>query len=900
MNQPRSALRGAASRLFAGALALSLVSVFAQTAPDADKEKKDDALKLDAFAVTGSRIRRVDAETPQPVVRLTSEDFKATGFSTVGDAIRAMPEISGQSLVSTDAGTSFTPGISSFNLRGLGGNNTLLLINGRRLAPFASPGFNGFQTLFDLDSMPTSAIESIEVLKDGASAVYGSDAVAGVVNITLRKAYSGFTSEVSVGNTLHTDTAERSAFVIFGAQAGKASIVATLNYYHREGAMARDLSYTAQSDGRAYGGIDSRSTAGPIGLVIGLPRTTQFPGGVATFNTPQTNPTLAAASPDPNFYNFQESAGFLARYSNFGFFTRASYEFNDNVTGYIEASIGRKNVKVDAAPTPLFATNELGNSPSGSLMFPATNPYNPFGVNITDLRWRMMELGNRVQDVLVTSPRIVAGLEGKLPWEGWTYDAGLLFSRNEVNNFSRNYTSDALVQNAFNGVTLNRVVQYLNPFGPNTPEMLNYLRINNPNVDLFEVNSADVSVNGPLFHLPAGDLGVAVGAEMRSERLESLGTLLNREGQIVGGSTGSDIIGNRRLYSYYAELSIPVLAKTSPIGSIEMQAAGRREEYSDFGTTTKPKVAAVWRPLPELLLRGSYGESFLAPNLPYLYLDRSVSFSSGVIADPLRPNDQSRQIQQFGGGNRNLQPEETKVNYYGLVAQPFVRRGPKLLRDFSFGVEYYKFKQRNLIASLTAGQILNNTAAFGNLVLRNAPAPGETVGTILAVLTNYQNLSYATYEGYDFNVRWSLPRYSWGQLRMNASATYIAERSNIGATGVYTEFGGDYSTPLVRGNTSLTWSKGDWTASIYGSYIGHYTMQGSGISNAATRPDAKAQWVWSPQVAYRGFAKSTITVGIRNVFDKAPPVSVGDSSLVNENVNYVEPLFWYVRWGRDW
>lgn len=861
--------------------------------------KEDESVKLEAFTVTGSRIKRVDAETPQPVVRLTEADFKATGFTTVGDAIRAMPAVTGQSLVSVDAGTSFTPGVSSFNLRGLGNNNTLVLVNGRRMAPFASAGFNGFQTVFDFNSIPVAAIDSLEVLKDGASAIYGSDAVAGVININLKKEFTGLSSEVSYGNALDTDSGESQVFLIFGAQSGKASLTTTFNYSRRNSIYARDLDYASSANGVPYGGTNQGSTAHPIAIVIGLTPSAQFPNGVATYTTPQTNPTLANATPNFTLYNFQEVAGFIPDTEQMAFYTRATYDFTDKLMGFAELSYSRTNTQIDAAPTPYFAINENGDSPTGAGVFPASNPYNPFGVDIYDLRWRIMELGNRVQDVQTTAPRVVAGLEGSLD-NGWTWDAALVYSRNDVRNLGLNYASDRLVQNALNGVTINGQNYWLNPFGPNAPEVINYIRVNNPANDSFEVRSADASVAGNLFSLPAGDVGLAVGAEMREERIENIGTVGNRTGDFVGGSTGDDVRGNRRLNSYYAELSVPVLGKNSPIGAVEAQFAGRHEDYSDFGTTTKPKVAVVWRPIPEVLIRGSYGESFLAPNLAYLYLDRSVSFTPGTIVDPLRPADPATQIRQFGGGNRNLLPEETTVWYGGLVLQPFARQGPKLFRELSFAVDYFKFDQENLITSLTAGQILGNLAAFGHLVVRNAPAPGQTVGTISHVLTNQQNLARGGYEGYDFNLRWVFPRTDYGQFRMDLSATYQVERYFVGATGAYVDLDANYSSPLWRGTATLAWTRGDWSASLYGTYIGEYNMIGTAISGAATRPKADAQWIWNPQVAYSGWAGSTITVGVRNVFNEAPPVSVADSTLVNENLNHVDPLFWYVRWSRNW
>jgi iron complex outermembrane recepter protein len=897
-DQPSAPCPGARRRLFAAALAVSaalLTPLAAQqsppTAPRATTPA-DDTVRMDSFSVTGSRIKRIDAETPQPVVRLTEAEFKATGFTTVGDAIRAMPAISGQSLVSVDGGTSFTPGVSSFNLRGLGANNTLVLINGRRAAPFASAGFNGFQTVFDLNSIPVAAIESIEVLKDGASAIYGSDAVAGVINFNLKRDYTGLTSELSVGNTVDTDSFEKSAFVIFGAEKDKLSLVTTLDYSRRNGIYAPDLDYTDESDGRPYGGVDQRSSATPIAGVRGLTDRVRFPGGTATFNTPQTNPTLANAVAGVPLWNFQEEAQFMAATQSLGFYGRGIYAFTPSLRAFAEFSFRRSEVQIDSASTPYFAINEIGDAPGGAGLFPRTNPYNPFGQDIVDLRWRMTELGLRIQDSTADTHRFLTGLQGDFPLlDRWTWEAALLTTKNTVSQLQRNYTTDYLVQDAFNGVTINGRRYHLNPFGPNAPELIEYLRITNPNTDSFEIRSLDASVSGPLFNLPAGEVSLALGAERRTEDFSNVGTALNRDGLLVGGGTGSDTFGDRSLTSAYIEASVPIAA------GLEAQLAARFEDYSDFGNTTKPKVALVYRPMPEVLVRGSFGQSFLAPNLAFLYTSRSVSFTANTIPDPLRPNDPANQIRQFGGGNPGLEPEETDVLYGGLVLQPFVRGENKLLRELSFGVDYFKFEQENLINRLTAGQILGNLQAFGDLVLRNPPAPGETVGTISAVLTTWQNLTVGTYEGYDFNARWVLPENELGQLRFEASATYLDNVEGTTATGALFDTDGNYSSPLWRGSFTAAWRRGDWSAAVYANYIGKYTVIGSGRTGL---PDIKAQWVVNPQVAWRGPAGVTWTLGARNILNDDPPIDLSDSKLVNENVNYVEPLFVYLRMSKNW
>ena len=868
------------SVLGCGLLAAALVNP--ATAQN-DGARSGEDVVLEQFTVTGSRIKRIDTETPQPVVRITTADFEATGFTTLGDAIRAMPMISGQSLVSVDAGTSFTPGVSSFNLRGLGNNNTLVLVNGRRAAPFASAGFNGFQTVFDFNSIPTAAIESLEVLKDGASAIYGSDAVAGVINVTLKKNYEGLSTELSLGNTIDTDSFERGAFLIFGTSSGKMSNVTTFDWRQREAVYARDLDYADEADGRPYGGFDQGSSRTPIARVYGLADRVTFPGGRATFATPTTTPTIATAVPHlPQGYNFQEEAQFLPAERMFGFYTRTTYDFTDALTGFAELSFRRSEVDIDSASTPLATTSEQGDAPGGGIVFPATNPFNPFGQDIVDLRWRMQEVGNRQQQSQSDTPRIVLGLEGDLPFGDWSWQGGMLYTKNSTVNQQGNYVADRLVQDAFNGVVIEGQTLYANPFGPNDPRIIDYMRVSNPTKDDFEVRTFDVSSSGSLFDLPGGAVSLAVGAESRREEMSNVRTGLNKTGGLVGGGEGSGSSGNRRVFAGFMELSLPVHDK------VEVQLAGRFEDYSDFGNTTKPKAAVVFRPIPEVLVRGSYGQSFLAPNLAFLYTAQSTSFTANTLADPLRPNDPRQQIKQLSGGNPDLQPEDTDVTYAGIVLQPFVSQRDSLFREFSIGVDYIKFDQENLLGRLAAEDILGDLDLYGHLVIRNAPAPGETVGTINAVSTTWQNLNNAEYEAYDFNLRWVLPENGLGQFRFETSWTHLV---NFDFNG--TDQDGTYSFPLNRGNFTAAWNKGDWAASIYVNYIGSYE------DNFAIG-EIKEQFVVNPQVAYSGFKDTKITLGVRNALNDAPPLDISDSKLINENTNYVEPLFWYVRVSKDW
>ena len=585
--------------------------------------------------------------------------------------------------------------------------------------------------------------------------------------------------------------------------------------------------------------------------------------------------------PGNNFYNFQEDAGMFPETRSFGFYTRATHEINDRLNVFLEASFRRSEVAIDAAPTPLFSANENGTSEFGTIVFPASNPYNPFGEDIVDLRWRLRETGNRVNDVTSDTPRVLIGMEGEIN-EDWSWQTGALYTKTQTTNTNAGTVFDNLLQNALSGVEIDGETLYANPFGPNDPRLIDYMTSENPNVDSYEIRSYDLSASGTLWDLPAGPLGLAAGGEIRTEKISNVGTIDNETGNVVGGSQGANTFGDRRVYSAYAEVGIPVLDQ------VEVQLAARYEDYSDFGTTTKPKVAVKYRPMEEVIFRASYGESFLAPNLPFLYTTQSVSFSSQFLQDPLRPNDPRQQIRQLGGGNPDLQPEETDVMYAGVVVSPFSRRRGTLLQSLTFNVDYFKFDQENLIDSLDASDILDNLDLFGHLVIRNAPAPGETVGTIDSVITTFQNLATAQWEGFDFGISWDHNFEAAGRIRANLAATMIKDYLFEGF-----EYAGTYNYPEWRGTATLAWNRGDWAASLYVTYIGDYAQ-------LFTDGDVNEQWLFNPQVAYSGFWDTTITVGVRNVFDKAPPLDQSDTTLTNPAINPIEPAFWYVRLSRDW
>jgi hypothetical protein len=415
-------------------------------------------------------------------------------------------------------------------------------------------------------------------------------------------------------------------------------------------------------------------------------------------------------------------------------------------------------------------SNRIIDLKNWGIIIPSYNPFNPWGVPLRDdNRVRFVPTGPRVNQVTSDTPRVVLGLSGDLDFvdDTWSWDASVNYSKTSTNNTNPGAHQDRLIQDAFHGVTFGagtpeEVTLYLNPFGPSDDRIREYTEIRNPISASFQVRGWTVGTAGEVFNLPAGAVGLAVGAEFRDEALADYRTALNETGQIVGGSEGSSIFGDREVYSAYVELSVPV------IDQVELQLAARYEDYSDFGTTTKPKVAIKVRPIQSLIFRASYGESFLAPNLPYLYSSQSTSFTSQATIDPRRPNDQPTQIKQLGGGNPNLQPEETETTYVGFVFEP------PFLEGLDIGVDYFRFDSTNLITSFGAADILAGEArgdpAFTGLVIRNPPTDGSGIGTIQFVRTAWTNAAVRKYQGYDFSVRYQFNTDNLGRFRLAASA----------------------------------------------------------------------------------------------------------------------------------
>lgn len=862
-------------------LVITLSSVAQTAVTNPTQEKEDEKpIVLDTNITVGSRIKNIEAAGPNPVTAFDRTALETAGFANVGDALRSLPMISGTSLTPAASNNSFTPGASTVNLRGLGNNNVLVLLNGRRAAPLSSPGFNGLQTMFDFNSIPSAAVESIEILKDGGSAIYGSDAVSGVIDIKLRKNYTGVATTAQIGNTTHTDSLEKTFSLVAGVAKGSASIVATFDYTDRHSIKDHDYAFSSDANTTSRGGVDRRSYAGYPGLVYVLSLDDYY-----TLATPKANPTLSdfiVADLSHGTYNFQSVTDQIPETRNYGFYSRGNFDFTHYLYSFVELSFRRSQSKIGAAPSPVFNFNENGDGAStGYLTIPSTNPNNPFGENLED-EWyaRLVNAGNRVNDVTSDTPRALVGLGGKIPDTSWTWETGVVQTRNAIRNLNHGTVFDDLYQNALNGVSIGGTVLYANPFGPEDARITNYYTHDNVETARFTLRSYDFSATGNIVELPAGFLALAFGGEGRTEKFENIRSLDSVRGNVVGGSEGSSIHGSRNVRAAFAELRIPIFK------SLQAQIAGRFEHYSDFGSTTKPKYALSYRPFNWLLLRASYGQSFLAPNLSYLYTAQVTQFSDNSLEDPKRPADAPRQIVTRSGGNKDLKPETTTTYYAGVKVEP--ASGP--LKGWAAGVDWFEFKQKNLIAQLGEDFILANEDALPGRVVRNPPAAGETVGIINYIIDTYDNIDRQMYRGFDAELSYRFKSAYLGKFKISTSATYL-----IALNYNSDDFASSYDFPRVRGISSLEWEKGNWASAIFVSYIGPFDKY------AESKSDGKigSQTAVNPQISYSGFFDVKITLGARNIFDRDPPFDRHTSTGWNSDIHSPEKRFVYLRLERE-
>jgi iron complex outermembrane receptor protein len=866
-----------------GAMAVS--GAYAQARnPDVPSNTRPD-IRVD---VTGSNIKRVEAEGALPVQVITRADLEREGLQTaaaVVDRLSSNSSIGGLNLPASEGSTG--TGYASASLRGLGGSRTLVLLNGRRLANTAFSG-----TTVDINSIPLSAIERVEVLTDGASAIYGTDAIAGVINFILRKDYQGVEASAYYGDSERGggETQRYNVSAGWGDLArDKFNIWGTVDYNKIQAIAANQRDFSKSSYIPNQFGYDKTSgNSIPGNVFIPLPDgggTTRNPANPACL-PPFSFPT--EGSPNQCRFDYASVIDIVPPSESWNLFGGARWQFAPDHQAFFEAAWSRTESIARVSPPPISSATILSGEPV--LTIPSS-PFYPhalaqqFGVDGQDLEvfWRGLELGPRTDKNTIEQQRYVAGLQGVL--FGWDYSAGI--------NYSKSKATDEWLAGWSKGSVLLPILNsgQINLFGLNSPEAVSLMRnalITGPVIQAEGTSTEfDARVSKDVWKLPAGSLAVALGATYRREEYQFDSSQATQEADVpgLGGSIASVPNVKRNVWAVYGEAVIPI------VKNLEADVAVRYDDYQNVGNTTNPKVSLRWQPTRQILLRASYGTGFRAPGLPELFAPNSYGATGGTYDDPLRcpftgsPRDCNAQFTTQLGGNPALKPERSTNWTAGIVVEP--------VGGYSFGVDYWNIEIKDVIGLPAETPIFTDmpAAEAAGLLVRYDPGSAGCVNAGAGLpcpvnfgIQNLVNLTTLKTSGIDFNANMRFPLTPIGQFSFDFNGTYYIEwkqksfgqeeQNLIGqyGGGVAATVAGSGSTggfPRWKHNANFAWMYGPWSANLHQTYVHSY-------KDDPTFGDRTvgALSFWDLSGAYTGFKNWTLAIGVKNLFDRDPPFSI--------------------------
>ena len=805
-----------------------------------DISDSNDNAKLDKYLVTGSHIKRIDTEGPAPVLEIDRETIEQSGASSLNELLNNLTLNNGL-LLNENHILSTSPGSAGINLRGLGQDATLILINGRRMSNYPYP-LNTTETFVDLNSIPLAAVERVEVLKDGASAIYGSDALAGVVNVILRQDYDGAEVSASYGISSEGDADETRINFVKGISSDNSNITFVFDYFKRESFLLSDRSFSKTAD---------QTIAHPVfGNDTNIDTTANHPANyidAATFGGVAAS-FIGSFDPNPWITAVPETERISGVLSY-------KKDISTDLSFFTDIFVSQVITEFNAPPTSYWGLFD------GPTTLPALHPNNPEGVDLY-LFWRTTELGSRTDKITTDTYRLVAGFEGI--FNDWDWDAAIHQSESESKLEGRNYVSITTIQNAFNN-------NLLNPFGSSTPADLDAIRTSISRNAKTQSQGADAKITGEILQLDAGPVLLAVGVSHLKEELTDAPDAATASGDIVGqGSTASK--GKRDSTAAFAELNIPIQ------NNIEMQLALRAENYSDFGTTVNPKVGIKFKPTNTFMLRASAGTAFRAPSLPELHQATTTAFAS--LVDTAKCNSDGgsfcdpRSILVNLSGNPSLDPEESTSYYLGALLEP--------TKQFSIGLDYWNYDQKNIVDVNAQHTIdINN----GSNVFRDGS------GDITSVNDQHANLANRRTDGIDLDLR-----YRWEtsvgkfQLRSMTSKVFSLKEKML-AADPFVDYAGKFQRPDLRSSLSLNWKRADYAAVISTTYIDSY--EDSNFDNDSHIVDSYQ--IYDGQFAYSGFEYMSLVVGINNILDEEPPFSNSSYTGYDSATHNPTGRFYYVR-----
>ncbi len=852
------------------------------------QEDRRDPFEVDRLVVTGSNIRS-DAPPWVPESIFSRESVERSGADSLGDFFRTLPQNSGPTFTENQ-NDSLAAGGAAIALRGLSPDATLVLLNGRRLAPYPFAQ-NGITAFVDLNSIPLAAIKQIDILRDGASPIYGSDAIAGVVNVRFLEKFDGALINAGYGNTTDSDTGEYRASVVSGFTDESRGIEAVLiaDYFHRNSLFQTDRYFSRSIDQRRQGGSSFLSSVSNPGTVFDP--VTGDPLMVPADSDGM--PAVADFLPGRNRFDRAPFQPLVPETERYGVYTRLKGSLTSTVDLFAEFGYRRVNTTQQLAPAPIEGDAE-------AISAPATNPFNPFGDDVV-FRYRVTEAGPRIDKITTDAYRVVAGANVKLPGD-WQLEGAFLYSESDTEDKTSNNLSRAAVIAALNDPD---PATAFNVFGAgnniNNPATIDSLRVSTTRTGTSRILGGDIKLDGALFKLPAGDLAAAVGLEYRYEQLDDHFDPFATSGGVIDlNSTSAQ--GNRNVIGGFAEFYAPIISAEMGIPGInrlEAQVAVRGDGYSDFGSTVNPKVGLAWRPVADwLLVRASFSTGFRAPSLVQASTG-SLTFSQD-LQDTTRyvvtgaPEDESSSIQLLSGGNPNLDAEESENFSTGLVFTP------PMIPGLTLSADYFRIKVENSVASLDPQFILDNEGDFPGLVVRAPTSASDQAlgipGQVILVNTQFQNLGFVKVQGVDAALDYLSPATPVGKFSLRLDAAFIdSYEQRASSAEPVRELAGTYLRPRVRGRAQVGWRLGGFEAVGAFNYTDSYEDAGGERTvDYSTTFDALVEYRFSDQIRsttttsepndkkmatepagsaqrHDWLSGVALRVGVLNIFDDPPP-----------------------------
>ena len=878
--------------------ALAVASVFASSGVALAQAP---AQKIDKIEVTGSNIKRIEGEGALPVTVITRDEISRSGVTTAAELLdKISASNAGGYSVAQAVGDSATPGLSAASLRGLGSTNTLILLNGRRLSNYAFNASGGGTV--NLNQIPLAAIERVEVLKDGASAIYGTDAIGGVINFILRKDFTG--AEVSAYGTM-TDqgggnSRKYSGTLGFGdINKNRFNILASVDYQKDTPLKADQRPSFAGTGIRPDLGFSQTSgNTAPANFVFGGNQynVTARDGCLPS----QGSYRIVAATGEPSAtqpfcrQDFTAALDIYPPSERKGFFGRAAFQISNDHQAFLEYHRSENEVTFGSSESPVNDFNGTGPVlyPAGGRYYP-TEFTTPTGEVIRPtgdlpIAWRLKVGGLRTNRAESEEDRLVAGLQGLA--FGWDYNTAYSQSRSKAtDNYIDGWVRESLLRQAiltgnvdvFSGRPLDATGQAL----VDGAKIQETVRRSEATVTTF-----DGRLSRELLETKAGPVALALGFERREEELDDQPQAVLFSGDILGGGGALPATrADRSVTAVFAELNVPILR------NLEAQFAVRHDKYSDFGNTTNPKVALRWTPAKEVLVRSSYSTGFRAPTLSDLFLPNFLSNTASTHNDPIRcPNSTpiggfvnaglecDAQFQNQLGGNPALTPEKSRQWTLGLVVEPS--------NVASVGVDFWSIQRRNSIGALgdttvfdvygaadplTAGGrfVRNARNADGTCVgdLAGSPTPSTVPCSINFVVQGQQNLGKFNLSGFDLSGSMRFPTRA-GQFTVKGEGTYITQyRYQQQADGPYLDNDGLFTSDngavtRWRHYATINWRSGAWGATLGQNFS-------MGYRDASDTRRVGSYETYDLQGTWEGFKGLGVVLGVRNVLDRDPPAS---------------------------